>query len=345
MFRRATTLTAATVSLAALLGACTGATSPSPTTGAASVAPTTAASSASAAPSAASGSGAVSSGAVSSAAPSGGGASGAPAGSGAATPGGSGGTGEATEVEWVAKDFAFDGVTSVAAGPVSIKVKNEGKESHQAQIARIADGKTFEEVVAALGQPNPAAAFQMLTFAGGPTNIPPGGEGTVTTVLKPGKHIVLCFVQGADNVPHFAKGMVAQLDVTGTAASGSLPSAGAELTLQDFAFVGLDSLAAGEQVIHVKNSGPQVHEAGVVKLTGGATVADILKMATSSGPLPSGPPPWADAGGVAAINPGEETNLTLNLESGDYAFICFVPDPGTGKPHFQLGMIGGLKVQ
>jgi hypothetical protein len=346
MFRRATTLTAATVSLAALLGACTGATSPSPTTGAASAAPTTASSAASSpAASGATGSGALGSGGLSSAGPSGAGGSGAPTGSGAASPAGSGGTGAATEVEWVAKDFSYDGVSSVAAGSVSITLTNEGKESHQAQIGRLASGATFEQIVAALQQPNPSAAFQLMTFVGGPTNVPPGGEGTVSAVLEPGKHIIVCFLRGADNVPHFAKGMVAQFDVTGTAAGGSLPSAGAELTLQDFAFVGLDSLPAGEQVVHVTNKGPQAHEAAVVKLTGGATVEDILKIATSSGPAPSGPPPWQDAGGVAAFAPGEDGNVTVNLQPGDYAFICSVPDPATGKPHFQLGMVGALKVQ
>ena len=37
--------------------------------------------------------------------------------------------------------------------------------------------------------------------------------------------------------------------------------------------------------------------------------------------------------------------MTLDLEPGDYAFVCFVPDPASAKPHIALGMIGELTVE
>lgn len=34
----------------------------------------------------------------------------------------------------------------------------------------------------------------------------------------------------------------------------------------------------------------------------------------------------------------------VDLPAGEYAFICFVPDVATGKPHAALGMVGALSV-
>jgi hypothetical protein len=36
----------------------------------------------------------------------------------------------------------------------------------------------------------------------------------------------------------------------------------------------------------------------------------------------------------------------VTLEAGaQYAFICFVPDPATGKAHAELGMIAAIPTQ
>jgi hypothetical protein len=37
--------------------------------------------------------------------------------------------------------------------------------------------------------------------------------------------------------------------------------------------------------------------------------------------------------------------MDLDLQPGNYAFICFVPDAATGKPHAELGMMRALTVQ
>jgi uncharacterized cupredoxin-like copper-binding protein len=262
--------------------------------------------------------------------------------SGAASPGGSAGEGAALTI--AATEFKFETAASVPAGPVTIRLTNEGQEEHQAQMARIAEGSTFDDVIAALQQADPSGAFAILTFVGGPTGVTPGEEQEVRAVLEPGNHILLCFVSGADGVPHFAKGMAAQFEVTAPAATGELPTGDAQLTLQDFAFVGLDRLPTGRQVVHVTNNGPQPHEAGIVKLSEGVTVEDLFSMATASAP-PSGPPPFESSGGIAALSPDHDGTMTVDLVPGEYAFVCFVPDPASGKPHIQLGMIGALTVE
>ena len=106
-----------------------------------------------------------------------------------------------------------------------------------------------------------------------------------------------------------------------------------------------DVLTAGKHSITLKNQGPQPHEANLIKVASGVTVDAILKMATATSSPPPGPPPWTDVGGTGAISQGLTATFEANLQPGEYAFLCFVPDAATGKPHFQLGMIGALSVK
>jgi len=243
-----------------------------------------------------------------------------------------------------AKEFAFDLPAQAPAGATHLTLTNSGQELHQAQIARLNADASFEDLTAALANPDPSGALALVTLVGGPTSVPPGESGSVDLALEPGTHVFLCFIAGADNVPHIAKGMVAPLEVTEPATAGELPAGDAALTLQDFAFVGLDTLATGPHTVSVTNNGPQPHEAGIVKLADGVTVPDVIAMMNAAEPA-SGPPPWTDVGGIAGIAPGSTATMDVDLPAGNYAFICFIPDPATGKPHLQLGMIGALTVQ
>ena len=241
------------------------------------------------------------------------------------------------------KEYAFDLPASVPAGVTAITLTNAGQEEHQAQLVKIADDKTMTDLVAALQNPDPSAALQLITLSGGPTGVAPGATGTSTVDLQPGAYAFLCFISSPDGAPHIAKGMVAPLEVTGTATTTALPAGDASLTLKDFSF-DLDSLTAGKHTVTVRNDGPQPHEATIVKLNDGVTV-DTIKGMIGASPAPSGPPPWRDVGGIAGIAAGATANMDVDLPAGDYAFICFVPDPATGKGHVELGMIGALTIQ
>ena len=251
----------------------------------------------------------------------------------------------AAALDVVATDFAFDLPASIQAGPTALTLRNEGIEEHQAQVARLNADVTLEQLTAELQNPDPSAALGLITLVGGPTGVLPGKSVTTGLDLQAGTHVFLCFVGGADGIPHIAKGMVAPLEVSEPPAEGALPAADGELTLQDFAFVGLDSLAAGPHTIAVRNDGPQPHEATLVKLADGVTVDALRGMFTSTEPPPSGPPPFTSAGGIAGIASGDTATVKVDLEPGDYAWICFIPDPATGKAHAELGMIGALTVQ
>jgi hypothetical protein len=41
---------------------------------------------------------------------------------------------------------------------------------------------------------------------------------------------------------------------------------------------------------------------------------------------------------VAALAKGDQSEIDLQLQPGEYAFACFVPDGHDGKPHLVHGM-------
>ncbi|HEY1952912.1 MAG TPA: hypothetical protein VGG76_08905 [Gemmatimonadaceae bacterium] len=108
---------------------------------------------------------------------------------------------------------------------------------------------------------------------------------------------------------------------------------------EDFRFDAPDIIPAGLTEFRFLNKGPSLHHMALLKLTDGKTVDDLRKALATQGP----PPAWLHAmGGPNAPDPGSEANVTMRLEPGNYALICFV-DLG-GAPHFTKGMIRPLRV-
>ncbi len=202
------------------------------------------------------------------------------------------------------KDFAYEAPASIPAGVTTVTLTNAGKEEHQAQIAKLADGKTIQDLTTTLAT-NEGAALAMVTLSGGPNGVQPGATGSTTSNLTPGNYVFLCFVSGADGVPHFAKGMIAPLTVTEPAVTADVPAGDASVQLQDFSFVGLDTLSPGKHTVTVTNNGPQPHEATIVKLADGVKASDLFAMFQSTA-APSGPPPFTTAGGVTGVAAGRD---------------------------------------
>jgi plastocyanin len=252
--------------------------------------------------------------------------------------------GAVTELAVTGTEYAFEAPASVASGPTRITLTNDGAEEHQAQVARLNDGTTMDDLTAAL-QESDAAGIALLTLAGGPNGVQPGESGAASSTLAPGAYVFLCFVPAPDGVPHIAKGMIAPLEVTEPANEAAVPAGDTTLTLQDFAFVGLDTLSTGPHTVTVTNTGPQPHEATIVRLNEGIGVPELLAMFTSTEPPPDGPPPFTSVGGLVGIMADDTASMEVDLPAGSYAFICFVPDPASGAPHAALGMIGALTVE
>jgi hypothetical protein len=108
----------------------------------------------------------------------------------------------------------------------------------------------------------------------------------------------------------------------------------------DFSYTAPPTIPAGMTTVNFVNDGPALHQAQIVRLDSGKTVAD-LKTALA---LPGALPGWVvQLGGPNAVDPGLTGNATLNLAAGNYALLCVVNVPG-GVPHFMKGMVQPLTV-
>jgi len=251
-----------------------------------------------------------------------------PADSGAAIP----------EITIKAADYSFEAPAQIEAGLVKLTLVNDGQEPHHAQLVRLNDGVTLEQFQTALPQ-GPEAAFSLITAAGGPGVVDPGLRSQVILELTPGQYVLLCVIPSHDGVPHMAKGLLKPIEVVAHADHDhpgvSKPKADTVVKLLDFSFVLPSEIKAGKQLWQVVNEGPQPHEILIIKLAEGKTIADVQAFVQSF----HGAPPFASVGGFQAINPGESGWLHLDLESGNYAAICYVSDPASGHAHAELGML------
>lgn len=237
-------------------------------------------------------------------------------------------------------DFAFDAPAQIEAGITSFTMRNDGQEPHHAQLARLQDGKTIDDLVAALQSGNEGAIFALLEFTGGPGVAAPGTQvAAVTMDLRVGAYVWMCFIASPDGAPHFAKGMLKPMQVV--AATGQAPVApttDGTVVLQDFRFEMPATVNAGMQTWKISNAGPQPHEIALVRLNPGKTLADALA------PGGSGPPPYTSLGGMQALSAGNSGWVTLDLQPATYVAICFIPDPASSKTHAELGMVAQFTV-
>jgi hypothetical protein len=249
----------------------------------------------------------------------------------------------ANVVHITAKDHTFDAPVTIPAGLTTLHLMNEGKEAHQAQLLKLTDGKTYEDMVAGMkamkpGEPPPA----WIVPVGGPNAAPPGGTSAATQTLEPGNYAIVCYIPAADGVPHVMKGMSRGLVVTpSTAAAVPEPTPTTTITLSDYKFDLSSPLKSGENVIRVENTAAQPHEVVIFKLAPGKTMKDFQAWLPVSDKTP---PPAIPFGGVVGQVKGGHAFFTATLDAGDYVLVCFLPDAKDGKPHFVHGMVQPVKI-
>lgn len=116
---------------------------------------------------------------------------------------------DAARVDVVAKDYAFEAPSTLAAGRTSFVLTNQGAEAHFLLVSKLKDGVSMEE---ALAMEDPSAVIEGewetgLAAAGG------ADEEVITLDLLPGTYALLCFIPNAEGTPHAFMGMTAELVV------------------------------------------------------------------------------------------------------------------------------------
>ena len=112
----------------------------------------------------------------------------------------------------------------------------------------------------------------------------------------------------------------------------------------DYTFRGAPATAeSGEVEITLTNTGTEPHQAQLFKVNEGVEIGQLVE----EGKVPEAERNFSEfgtwAGGPNAVDAGETQVSVAQLEAGNYAFFCQVPD-AKGQAHLALGMVAPLEV-
>lgn len=95
-------------------------------------------------------------------------------------------------------------------GKGTFAVTNDGEQIHEANLVKLDEGATLEDLLTA---ENPFSLDLPVQRVGGIQAFNTGGSGTVELDLAPGKYAWICWVPDETGTPHVALGMVAEFEV------------------------------------------------------------------------------------------------------------------------------------
>ena len=218
-------------------------------------------------------------------------------------------------LDLVATDFTFTNNTgAVAAGPVTVTLRNDGHEAHQVQIGRTRGDVTPEQFIEVfhtqgeLGRPSDARLGRRRE------RHPAGrhGAGDVGARLGQLPDGVLharrrwCFThRPQDGRP--ARGRARRGDAP-------TPTADQQIKLADYS-VTLPAGFTGQGTFEVDNTGQETHELILLRIKDDKTLDDLVAYAAGGN---KGTPPYDYAGGVSSIASSTSAWVPLDLKPGSY---------------------------
>lgn len=175
---------------------------------------------------------------------------------------------------------------------------------------------------------------------GGNGQLPPGKTMDIWIRLAQGRLVVMDIPAGN------GKGFAREVTISRSGPSASVPAAlGVVAALPTDRYrVPAGFAAAGTWEFN--NTDGEAHEASIVRLAPGKTVADLVTWAKQG---EKGPPPvdglsnglWGGFGALSGHSHAWFTHSTL--PAGNYAIVCFLPGPN-GMPHLAMGMAAPFSV-
>jgi uncharacterized cupredoxin-like copper-binding protein len=260
----------------------------------------------------------------------------------------------AAQATYVFEEDQLTGPETVSVtGYYEIMLDNRSDDRYNFSVLRLGEGKTADDYRSALetlitafqSGGDTAAGFAALREAAsqiGSVSAEAGASGTAGLLLEPGGYLLSG--QCGQCPPN--QQIVAFTVENGPRAEA--PEAEVRADMVDFHFGGVPTeLTAGPKLWEIANTGEQGHVFILFKLAEGKALDDLTTwLATPESR--NGPPP-ADLGedvpAGAYLDPGGRYYETIDLAPGTYAVICPVPDPASGQPHYDLGMIQALTVK
>jgi hypothetical protein len=246
------------------------------------------------------------------------------------------------EVTFVGKDYAYEGPESISGGWTRVIFDNQDNVAHELAMVQLLEGKTMDDVMGILQSEDPPPSWAKIV---GDANADGGQSASFISKLDPGSYVILSTNSGDEGgAPDFAQGMLRELTVTEATAEvpdSALPQPDATIELVDYQFV-VDGLKSGPQLVRYSNDGTETHEAIMFRLQEGKTMDDFMAFMEADG---EGIPPFDGEPSVTILSPGSVTYTTLDLDSGNYILVCFLPSEShDNTPHAMLGMVNEVTV-
>jgi uncharacterized cupredoxin-like copper-binding protein len=107
-------------------------------------------------------------------------------------------------------DYSFTPSTPITRGLHTLRVVNPAAQSHEVELVKLAPGKTVQDLVAWIANPQGPPPGNAL---GGIAGMAHGVVQSFTYDFTPGEYGLICFLPGPDGQPHFMHGMMRQFTV------------------------------------------------------------------------------------------------------------------------------------
>jgi uncharacterized cupredoxin-like copper-binding protein len=107
-------------------------------------------------------------------------------------------------------DYSFTTSTPITRGVHTLRVVNPAAQSHEVELVKLAPGKTVQDLVAWIANPQGPPPGNAL---GGIAGMAHGVVQSFTYDFTPGEYALICFLPGPDGKPHFMHGMMRQFTV------------------------------------------------------------------------------------------------------------------------------------
>jgi hypothetical protein len=234
----------------------------------------------------------------------------------------------------------------VEAGLTTLAFSNQTPAPLTPLFVRLNTDVTIEDFMAALEE-GEEAAISLVALLGS-TAVLPNDVVEVTYALQPGTHLLLNFSEQGPP-------QIGQFEVTGMASEDiEMPETDLTVSLVDFAFAIPLTISAGEQTWLIRNIGEQWHEVGIMEVGPDMTINEIRDafLSEMEEPQESGDESEGPVGDEQfpaflwlPMSPGEEAVVSVNIEAGTYAVICYLPDFASGHSHAELGMFQIITVE
>lgn len=233
-------------------------------------------------------------------------------------------------------------------GRIDITFDNPDDVAHEAQIVRLKDGKTIQDVLTDMKTGGEEAAGADLAgnpdeMAYGTPALLYGGQKTevISDTMEPGTYGVVCFLPGPDGKPHIAMGMAAQFTVAGRPADRTPKSDGTVQLADDHITV---PSGFGSGTYAVTNTGTTPHSFSVAQLDGSLDemFGYVGGQFAQNKPIDGGP--GALVGGVATLKPGQTAYLVIDLPAGHYGYVSTVQGQDPSDTDYARGLHGELTI-